>query len=146
MNVSYLRMRLLAASNIHNIHIEDEWHYRLNGHEFEQAPADGEGQGSLVCCSPWDFRVRHDWATEKQYILYEHMSVNLMNENTIFYISCMKTCAYFMYKNRVFFIIWKYAWIYIYKKTYIFYGWKIEFSIFHIWNGCIFYEWKYNFL
>ena len=35
---------------------EDEmvgWHHRLNGHEFEQAPGDGKGQGSLVCCSPW---------------------------------------------------------------------------------------------
>ena len=35
---------------------EDEmvgWHHQLNGHEFEQAPGDGEGQGSLVCCSPW---------------------------------------------------------------------------------------------
>ena len=29
------------------------WHHRLNGHGFEQAPGDGEGQGSLVCCSPW---------------------------------------------------------------------------------------------
>ena len=29
------------------------WHYWLNGHEFEQAPGDGEGQGSLVCCSTW---------------------------------------------------------------------------------------------
>ena len=29
------------------------WHQRLNGHEFKQAPGDGEGQGSLVCCSPW---------------------------------------------------------------------------------------------
>ena len=28
------------------------WHHWLNGHEFEQAPGDGEGQGSLVCCSP----------------------------------------------------------------------------------------------
>ena len=27
--------------------------HRLNGHEFEQAPGDGEGQGSLVCCSLW---------------------------------------------------------------------------------------------
>ena len=26
---------------------------RLNGHEFEQAPGDGEGQESLTCCSPW---------------------------------------------------------------------------------------------
>ena len=29
------------------------WRHRLNGHEFEQAPRDGEGQGSQVCCSPW---------------------------------------------------------------------------------------------
>ena len=29
------------------------WYYRLNGHEFEQAPGDGEGQGILVCYSPW---------------------------------------------------------------------------------------------
>ena len=29
------------------------WHHRLNGHEFEQAPGVGEGQGSLACCSPW---------------------------------------------------------------------------------------------
>ena len=29
------------------------WHHRLDGHEFEQAPGDGEGQGSLACCSPW---------------------------------------------------------------------------------------------
>ena len=28
------------------------WHHRLNGHEFEQALGDGEGQGGLVCCSP----------------------------------------------------------------------------------------------
>ena len=35
---------------------EDEmvgWHHRLDGHEFEQALGDGEGQGSLTCCSPW---------------------------------------------------------------------------------------------
>ena len=35
---------------------EDEmvgWHHRLNGHEFEQTLGVGEGQGSLVCGSPW---------------------------------------------------------------------------------------------
>ena len=35
---------------------EDEmvgWHHQLNGHEFEQALGDGEGQGSPVCCSSW---------------------------------------------------------------------------------------------
>ena len=38
---------------------EDEivgWHHRLNGHEFEQAPGVGDGQGGLVCCSPWDHK------------------------------------------------------------------------------------------
>ena len=29
------------------------WHHRLDGHEFEQTPGDGDGQGSLACCSPW---------------------------------------------------------------------------------------------
>ena len=29
------------------------WHHQVNGHEFEQTQGDGEGQGSLVCCSPW---------------------------------------------------------------------------------------------
>ena len=36
---------------------EDEmvgWHHWLDGHELEQTLGDGEGQGSLVCCSPWD--------------------------------------------------------------------------------------------
>ena len=28
-------------------------HHQLNGHEFEQAPGDGQGQGRLECCSPW---------------------------------------------------------------------------------------------
>ena len=29
------------------------WHHRLNEHEFEQALGVGDGQGSLVCYSPW---------------------------------------------------------------------------------------------
>ena len=29
------------------------WYHRLNGHEFEQAPGVGDGQGGLACCSPW---------------------------------------------------------------------------------------------
>ena len=28
-------------------------HHQLDGHEFEQAPGVGDGQGSLVCCSLW---------------------------------------------------------------------------------------------
>ena len=46
---------------------EDEmfgWHHWLDGHECEYAPGVGDGQGGLVCCSPWRHKVRHDWATE----------------------------------------------------------------------------------
>ena len=32
------------------------WHHGFNGREFEQALGDGEGQGSLVCCSPWGLK------------------------------------------------------------------------------------------
>ena len=42
------------------------WHHQLNGHEFEQVLGVSEGQGSLVCCSPWGHRVQTwptDWIT-----------------------------------------------------------------------------------
>ena len=42
------------------------WHHGLNRHEFEQTPGDGEGQESLVCCSPWGLRVGHDLVIEQQ--------------------------------------------------------------------------------
>ena len=40
-----------------------EWHHWLSGHEFEQTPGDGEGQGSLACCSPWGCKETRlcDW-------------------------------------------------------------------------------------
>ena len=48
---------------------EDEmvrWHHWLKGHELEQALGVGDGQGSLVCCSPWgckesDMTERLNW-------------------------------------------------------------------------------------
>ena len=49
---------------------EDEmvgWHHQLDGHEFEQAPGDGEGQESLGCYSPWGSKEwdMTDWTTTK---------------------------------------------------------------------------------
>ena len=32
------------------------WHHHFNAHEFEQAPGDSAGQGSLLCCGPWGHR------------------------------------------------------------------------------------------
>ena len=55
---------------------EDEMvgcHHRLNGHEFEQAPGVGDGQGSLAFCSPWGCKswIRlSDWTTMKLLITF----------------------------------------------------------------------------
>ena len=32
------------------------WHHRLDGHEFGEALGVGDGQGGLMCCSPWVFK------------------------------------------------------------------------------------------
>ena len=59
---------------------EDEmvgWHYRLDGHEFEQAPGVGDGQGSLVCYSSWgrkesDMTEQLNWLTDWSSTVEEH--------------------------------------------------------------------------
>ena len=47
---------------------EDEkagWHHQLDGHDFEQVPGIGDGQGSLACCSSWGRKEsRREWVTE----------------------------------------------------------------------------------
>ena len=54
---------------------EDEmagWQSWLNGHEFEQTPGDSEGQGSLVCCSPWVKKSQtqfSNWTTTFKFVL-----------------------------------------------------------------------------
>ena len=55
---------------------EDEmigWHHGLNGHEFEQAPGDGEGQRSLVCCSPGG----HTESDMTKQLNYDHPFANM---------------------------------------------------------------------
>ena len=32
------------------------WHHQFNEHEFEEAQGVGDGQGGLVCCSPWGLK------------------------------------------------------------------------------------------
>ena len=52
---------------------EDEigWHHRMDGHEFEHTPRDGEGQGILVFCSPWGCK---EWETT------ERLNNNMYND------------------------------------------------------------------
>ena len=56
---------------------EDEmvgWHHWFDGHKFEQAPGVGDGQGGLVCCSPWghkesDTIERLNWRAKETSLL-----------------------------------------------------------------------------
>ena len=57
-----------------------EWHHQLNGHEFEQTPGDSEGQGSLVCCSPWGHKESD--TTEQQWTAIIKRQSNLLNQET----------------------------------------------------------------
>ena len=51
------------------------WHHQLNGHGFEQASGDSEGQGSLPCCRPCVAKVRHKWATEQVILNFNSQSM-----------------------------------------------------------------------
>ena len=53
--VTHLKKRWCRERQEEKGTTEDEmigWHHRLDGHEFEQAPGVGDGQGCLACCSP----------------------------------------------------------------------------------------------
>ena len=61
--------------------IEDEmvgWHHRLNDHELEQALGVGDGQGGLVCCSPWG---RKESDMNEQLNNKQHNTVNQLYFN-----------------------------------------------------------------
>ena len=69
------------------------WHHRLNGHEFEQAPGDGEEQGGLVCCSPWGHKEldtteqlnMFSMDTRPWHLTYESSKMSLqMEQDTLF--------------------------------------------------------------
>ena len=64
---------------------EDEmvgWHHQLDGHEFEQTPGFGDGQGSLACCSPLG---------RKESDMTEQLNLILMRNNALIYTNANDT-------------------------------------------------------
>ena len=64
------------------------WHHSQKGHEFEQALGDGEGQGSLACCSPWDNRESDmtEWLNNSECLFGENIY--------LFFVSSCMICLY----------------------------------------------------
>ena len=64
------------------------WQHRLSGHEFEQAPGDGEGQGGLACCSPWGHKeLDTTWQPNKS-LLFSWLHQVLVAGCGVFVASC----------------------------------------------------------
>ena len=74
------------------------WHHLLDGHESEQTPGDSEGQGSLVSCSSWGCRVRHDLVTEREHSLKPDL---VPWNGTLLSFACLRNQSYL----GVFFLI-----------------------------------------
>ena len=72
--------------------IEDEvvgWHHWLDGHEFEQAPGVGDGQGRLACHSPWGHKeldtAELNWTEKSSKILIPNVKTILKNKFAYLY-------------------------------------------------------------
>ena len=63
------------------------WHHWLVGHEFEQVPGVGNGQGSLECCRPWGCKVLNTT---------EWLSWTLTELNFALWVRYMNLCQYWM--------------------------------------------------
>ena len=60
------------------------WHHQLSGHEFEQTPGVGVGQGDLACNSPWDLRESDmteqlNWTELNCILLHELLDLSFMS-------------------------------------------------------------------
>ena len=95
---------------------EDEmvgWHHQLNAHEFEQAPEVGDGQGGLVCGSPWGHK-ESDMTEQLNWLLFLQFAIHPFLP--------METLAIFQFPGQVKTIFMKPPWIQEYtSKRYDYY-------------------------
>ena len=67
---------------------EDGWHHRLDGHEFEQTPGVGDGQGGLACCNSWG---------RKELDMTEWLNWTELNNSIVLIVWFL--LAFYIYKN-----------------------------------------------
>ena len=76
-----------------------EWHHWLNRHEFEQAPGDGEEQGSLACCSPWHHKELN--TTERLNNNNKHSKEYIMVSSWFFTLKYILVIWFYQYREMV---------------------------------------------
>ena len=83
------------------------WHYWLNGHELGQTLEDGEGQGNLVCCTPWDHKKSNTtgWLNNNNipvpqtYLVHSRYSINNYENSKLWYFKTIFTHGTYL-ENR----------------------------------------------
>ena len=76
---------------------EDEmagWHHRPDGHEFEQTPGVGEGQGSLACCSPWGHKSQTQLSNWTEVFLPTAKSIPVSPDTYLIHSQCSTEAQY----------------------------------------------------
>ena len=75
------------------------WHHRLNGHEFEQAPGVGDGQGGLACCHSWGHK-ESDTTEQLNCLKYSWLfNLHFLRLKDIFFLFSLKLII--IYNNLV---------------------------------------------
>ena len=76
------------------------WHHWLNGHEFEPALGDGEGQKSLACCNPWDCKESDmtEWLNNNKKEIYRY---HIREYNAIFEMLLLLSILFFRFTCSV---------------------------------------------
>ena len=64
------------------------WHHWLDGHEFEKALGVGDGQGSLVRCSPWGYKEL-DTSEQLNWLTFKACLNSTNTEKSIYYLSTL---------------------------------------------------------
>ena len=75
------------------------WHYRLSGYEFEPTPGDGEGQGSLACCSPWGL---------EEWDMTERLNNKLREKDYYYFVHCFLSVLY-LYCSSFLLLLYSFA-------------------------------------
>ena len=87
------------------------WHHWLDGHEFEQAPGVGDGEGSLACCSPWGRKELDttEWLNWTE-LNWRHLDGNgnrvSGERQERFYVKLSHLSYLILLKKKFFFLIW----------------------------------------
>ena len=113
------------------------WHHWLNGHEFQEAPGVGDGQGSLACCSPWglrdsDMTVWLNWTDWRNTcIFWGTLSLQLCSKAWPNLISTFKIQNYFFYFIWDIILSRKRKWVKISQSFIVILCWTPLYAIFN---------------